>query len=121
MTSTKYPIDSPKWLWELFTRALDDETAYSRYNDRLVESVATDVRRFAEADLIELDQFDERRLDELLEQIQPDDDHIPAPGDALADGDGEAGDVAPGQNGRSSSTEPSEQPSSRSEPRGERR
>ena len=66
MTSTKYPIDCPKWLWELYTRALD-RTDIDRYNDRLVPLVAVDVTRFDEADIIDLGETERQRLELLLE------------------------------------------------------
>ena len=66
MTSTKYPIDCPKWLWELYTRALD-RIDIDRYNDRLVPLVAVDVTRFDEAGLVDLDETERQRLELLLE------------------------------------------------------
>lgn len=77
MSSTTYPIDIPRWLWEIYTPVVDDLTEYSRYNDRLVEAIAIDVRRFAAAGFVDLDEFQERRIDELLDELQPEQENIP--------------------------------------------
>jgi hypothetical protein len=78
MTSTTYPVDIQRWLWRHFTSVLDDETDYDRYNDRLVEAIATDVLRFNEAGLIDLDAGDQQRIEFLLEDLSSDDETVPA-------------------------------------------
>lgn len=102
MSSTTYPIDTPRWLWQLFKRAIDDGTDYDKYNDRLVEAIAVDVQRFDQAGLLDLDDFEQQRIRRLVAEVQPDDETVPGHADGVQ-----------------SEIEPGGDPSSTVNPRGE--
>ena len=84
MSSTTYPVDTPRWLWQLFKRAIDDSTDYDKYNDRLVEAIAVDVQRFDQAGLLDLDAFEQQRIHRFLEEVRPEDDGVPSHADGVS-------------------------------------
>jgi hypothetical protein len=77
MTSRTYQVDTPRWLWQLWTRAIDDCTDYEKYNDRIVEAIAVDVRRFDAAGLLDLDDSEHRRIELVISEVTVDDDVVP--------------------------------------------
>lgn len=101
MSSTTYPVDTPRWLWNLFKRAIDDSTDYDKYNDRLVEAIAVDVQRFNHAGLLDLDENEQARIQQLLLDVGVDDEAVPRHSDGFP------------------LTGPREAPTSPVEPRGE--
>lgn len=78
MSSTTYPVDIQRWLWQHFTTVLDNETDYDRYNDRLVEAIAADVIRFDDEGLTDLDAGDRQRIEHLLDDVGSDDAAVPS-------------------------------------------
>lgn len=84
MSSTTYPVDTPRWLWDLFKRAIDDGTDYDKYNDRLVEAIAVDVQRFDQAGMLDLDTDEQARIQQLLSDVGVDDDAVPSQSDAVS-------------------------------------
>jgi len=125
MTSTKYPIDCPKWLWEIYTRGLA-RTDIDRYNDRLVPLVAVDVTRFDEAGLVDLDETERQRLELLLEasdqrtagEAGP---ALPLPEDETESEAPTSIDATATDHGESAGTDGRQPTPSASEPRGDRR
>lgn len=83
MSSTTYPVDTPRWLWDLFKRAIDDGTDYDKYNDRLVEAIAVDVQRFNQAGMLELDETERARIQQLLSDVGVDDEAVPRHSDGI--------------------------------------
>jgi hypothetical protein len=121
MSFKQYNLETPEWIWSLWTRVINDNSEYSRYNDRLIACLARDLQRFDEEDLINLDDRDRERVEDILADAHPE-EAIPAlnGGDPPSDGDTPKGGAAPGE-ADEADRESRPAGSSPVKPRGERR
>lgn len=71
MSFKQYNLETPEWIWSLWTRVINDNSEYSRYNDRLIACLAGDLQRFDEEDLIDLDDRDRERVEDILADAHP--------------------------------------------------
>lgn len=71
MTQTTYQLQTPEWLWQVYTTVIKDHSEYSRYNDSLLAAIALDVQRFDELGLCDLGDEQRTRLESLIDEVDP--------------------------------------------------
>jgi len=71
ITSKTYQIEVPEWLWRRWTTVIDDRSEYSRYNDRILSSLASDLESWDDADLVDLEEQHRQRVKDIRADLAP--------------------------------------------------